>query len=169
MSKDINTRIGLIIEKLDIKKVAFASRLKIDQSYVTQLTNGKRNPSDRLISDICREFNVNENWLRTGKGKMFITQTRAEEIESFVKEILQEDSDFRRRVISVLARMTPDEWELVERKAREIFEETKKASTTPVQDAEEAYIKNFGSARNEESTALNSTADIPNDAGGMVG
>lgn len=169
MSTDISARIKQLIERLNIKKVEFASCLKIDQSYVTQLANGKRNPSDRLIADICREFNVSETWLRTGKGKMFITKTRAEEIEGFVKEVLQEDSDFRRRVISVLARMTPDEWGLLERKAREIFEETKNASQTPVMDAEEAYIKNFGSAKSEGSTVLNSTEDTPNDAGGMVG
>ena len=72
---NIGERIGELIESLGIKKVRFAERLKIDQSYVTQLTTGKRNPSDRTISDICREFNVREEWLRNGNGKMFCVFT----------------------------------------------------------------------------------------------
>ncbi|MHB8061918.1 MAG: hypothetical protein ACYDG2_04665, partial [Ruminiclostridium sp.] len=28
--------------------------------------------TDRVISDICREFSVNEDWLRFGKGEIFI-------------------------------------------------------------------------------------------------
>ncbi len=71
MDAEIGNRIGTLIEALGIKKVRFAECINIDQSYVTQLTSGKRKPSDRTIADICREFNVNEIWLRTGKGKMF--------------------------------------------------------------------------------------------------
>ena len=76
--KNISERIGELIETLGIKKVRFAERLKIDQSYVTQLTTGKRKPSDRTISDICREFNVREEWLRNGCGEMFLDFTEDE-------------------------------------------------------------------------------------------
>lgn len=78
MDNDIGKRIGNLIEILGMKKVRFAERLKIDQSYVTQLTSGKRNPSDRTISDICREFNVREEWLRNGNGEMFLDFTEDE-------------------------------------------------------------------------------------------
>lgn len=78
LDNDIGKRIGELIKSLDIKKVRFAERLKIDQSYVTQLTNGKRNPSERTISDICREFNVREEWLRNGSGEMFLDFTEDE-------------------------------------------------------------------------------------------
>lgn len=78
MNDEIGYRIGVLIEALGIKKVRFAERINIDQSYVTQLTSGKRNPSDRTISDICREFNVREEWLRTGTGKMFLDFTEDE-------------------------------------------------------------------------------------------
>ena len=78
MDNNIGKRIGELIKALDIKKVRFAERLKIDQSYVTQLTNCKRNPSERTISDICREFNVREEWLRNGNGEMFLDFTEDE-------------------------------------------------------------------------------------------
>lgn len=45
----------------------FAEKLGISKNYVSLIENGKKVPSDRLISDICGEFMVNEEWLKTGK------------------------------------------------------------------------------------------------------
>lgn len=133
----MNNRIKQIRNSHGLTQIQFGERIGVKGNTITNYENNMRTPSEAVILSICREFDVNETWLRTGKGKMFITKTWAEEIEGFVKEVLQEDSDFRRRVISVLARMTPDEWGLLERKAREIFEETKNASQEPAPDAEE--------------------------------
>lgn len=115
MNNDIGSRIDELITSLKIKKVRFAERLGIDQSYVTQLTSGRRNPSDLLIGAICREFNVNEKWLRTGEGEMFLQQTRDEEISSFLNELLAEEStDFRLRLITALCRLSPQQWDALE-------------------------------------------------------
>lgn len=72
LNENIGDRIGELIKAMNMKKVRFAERIKVDQSYITQLTNNKRSPSDRIIADICREFNANEEWLRTGNGNMFL-------------------------------------------------------------------------------------------------
>ena len=98
MNDEIGYRIGALIEALGMKKVRFAERINIDQSYVTQLTSGKRNPSDRTISDICREFNVREEWLRNGSGEMFLDFTEDEfakaaatlSNDSFVRSLIVE-------------------------------------------------------------------------------
>lgn len=49
----------------------FAERLNLSRNFINQVENGKRNLSDRTILDICREFNINEEWLRTGEGEMY--------------------------------------------------------------------------------------------------
>lgn len=67
----MNDRISALITALGIKKVDFAKRLNISQSFVSDMCSGKSKPSDRTIVDICRKFNVNEKWLRTGKEEMF--------------------------------------------------------------------------------------------------
>lgn len=127
MDAEIGYRIADIIKSLEIKKVHFAERLKIDQSYVTQLTNGRRNPSERLISDICREFGVDENWLRTGKGEMFVPITRSQEIADFVGKLLKGEEDtFKRRFIAMLARLDENDWKVLEQKALELAEGSKK-------------------------------------------
>lgn len=91
MENNIGNRINQVIEAIGIKKVKFAERLKIDQSYVTQLTRGKRNPSDRLLADICREFNVSEAWLRTGEGEMFVRREQPP-LEALLVKLLGEQN-----------------------------------------------------------------------------
>jgi transcriptional regulator with XRE-family HTH domain len=123
----MNERIQAIIDAKHLKKVDFAKQLKLSAPYISELCSGKTQPSDRTITDICREFDVNEEWLRTGEGEMFIHKTRTDEITAFVGDILRGEPDFRQRFISVLARMTTDEWKILEAKVLELAEEIKKA------------------------------------------
>ena len=123
----ISERIAKVIEQTGMTKTAFAEKLNITQAYVSKISIGNKVPSDRTILDICREFDVNEYWLRTGEGEMFIQKSRSDEIAAFVGDVLRDDSDFRRKFISVLSRMTTDEWKLLEKKVLELAEEIKKA------------------------------------------
>lgn len=127
MDSNFSDRLSELIDTLGLKKVNFADRIKVDQSYVTQLTSGKRNPSDRLLDAICREFSVNQTWLRTGQGEMFVETAQEDKIMSFMGDVMHGAPDFRRHLMSVLARMTPEEWALLEKKAWELVEEMKKA------------------------------------------
>ena len=87
MGSTIGERIAQIIETKKLKRVQFADELCIDQSYVTQLTTGRRNPSNRLLMSICEKYNVNETWLRTGEGEMFRPMDRREEMARFWEEV----------------------------------------------------------------------------------
>lgn len=123
----ISERIAKVIEQTGMTKTAFAEKLNITQAYVSKLSIGAKKPSDRTITDICREFDVNEGWLRTGEGEMFIRKTRTDEITAFVGDILRGEPDFRQRFISVLARMSTEEWKILESKVLELAEEIKKS------------------------------------------
>lgn len=68
---NIGYRIKKIRKELDLTQTEFAKRIGSVQNTVTCYENGRRNPSASVIALICREFNVNEEWLRTGKGEMF--------------------------------------------------------------------------------------------------
>lgn len=86
-------------------------------------------PSDRTIADIRREFNVNEHWLRTGEGEMFVKLSRGEEISAFIGDILSGEPDFRSRLIAALARLTPDQWKQLEGIADTLIAEMQKKET----------------------------------------
>ena len=60
---------------------------------LAQVEIGTKVPSDRTITDICREYNVNEDWLRTGNGEMFKSRTREQEIGAFVNEVMELNDD----------------------------------------------------------------------------
>ena len=106
-------------EALKLSQEAFAQKLKITSNYVSLMESGARMPSDRTISDICDNFNVNETWLRTGEGEMFRPLTRYEEIAKFAGMVAIEDS-FRSDFVAMLAQLTPEEWALVEKMAHRI-------------------------------------------------
>lgn len=72
----INDRIKIILEKSGMTKTAFGDTLKVSQQYISKLTK-TGNPSVRLVDDICEKIliqgkNINESWLRTGTGEMFV-------------------------------------------------------------------------------------------------
>lgn len=129
---DFNVRVSELIKSLGMRKTAFAERLNVSQAFVSQLCSGSSNPSDRTIADICREFHVNEEWLRTGEGEMFVQRSRDEELAAFFGDLLSnEKPDFRHRLVAVLSRLSAEEWELLEGMADKLVEEMQKEKADP--------------------------------------
>lgn len=116
-----NNRVREIRKSLNLTMEKFGEPLGVKKSAISNIENGSRGLTDQMIISICREYNVNEDWLRTGSGEMFVPLTRDEQIEVFMGEVLRDEpGDFRRRLISVLSRLTESEWELLEKKLKEI-------------------------------------------------
>lgn len=119
----INERIAMCIKKSGLTKTAFADRLNLSQPHISKITLGESAPSDRTIADICREFGVNETWLRTGEGEMFKALDREQEIAQITADLFQSESDsFKFRLVKALMHLGPDEWDVLEKVAREIAE-----------------------------------------------
>ena len=117
----MHERIKELINSLGIKKVEFSQRLNLSQPFVSELCSGAKSPSDRTILDICREFNVNEEWLRYGTGEMFLRRSRSEEISAFLGDVMAaEPDDIRVRLVNVMAHLTADDWAFLAKRAREI-------------------------------------------------
>lgn len=108
-------RIKKIRKELDLTQQEFADRIGIARGNIAAYEVGKNAPSDSVISLICREFSVNENWLRTGEGDMFMELSRDEQIEEFIGNLLQgEEDSFKRRLISGLAALDENGWKVLE-------------------------------------------------------
>lgn len=80
----LNERIKKVRKSLDLTQREFAERIGMKQNSIALIESG-RNTSDQTIFAICREFNVNEEWLRTGIGEMFIPDA-SDEIEQVVNK-----------------------------------------------------------------------------------
>lgn len=118
-----NERIKEVRNALGLTQDKFGERLGVKRSAISQVESGANGVSDQLRLAVCREFRVSEDWLRNGEGSMFIEPDEDEEISRFIGDILSGQPDFRRRLVSVLARLSPDEWALLEAKIRELSEE----------------------------------------------
>lgn len=89
---------------------------------------GRNTPIDAIVVSICRIFNVNEEWLRTGQGEMFKQLSQAELAARTVGEALSSDNKFIQSVFIALGKLTPAEWQLVEKFVTSVEEELKKDS-----------------------------------------
>ena len=103
-------RIAFIIKKLDISKTKFAERLNVTPAFVSQICSGAREPSDRTIADICREFGVNEVWLRTGEGEPFREESESEQIMRFAVQAARGSNKFQKTLAAMFADMTQEDW-----------------------------------------------------------
>ena len=122
-------RISKVIRDKEKTKTAFSDRINVSQAFVSQMCSGLKVPSDRTIADICREYDVNEEWLRTGQSDPYVQLSRDEELAQFFGEVMKgEDPDFRRRLLSVMSRLTTDEWALLEKMAWKLVDELRQDS-----------------------------------------
>lgn len=114
-------RIKKIRKSFNLTQVKFGERIGVKGNTVTNYETGLRTPTDAVLKSICREFHVREEWLKTGNGEMFSEMARDEQISEFIGGVLSNESDsFKKRLISVLANLTEEEWEILEKKAKEL-------------------------------------------------
>lgn len=78
-------RIKKLRRMLDLTQQEFGERIGIKRNTVANYETGRNEPVDSVVSLICREFNVNEEWLRTGTGEMFAPDA-SDELEALVKK-----------------------------------------------------------------------------------
>ncbi len=122
---EISERIKVL--RKDILKLTqqdFSEALNMSRSNMGNIEIGRIAVTDRVISDICEKFNVNEKWLRNGTGNIFVELTKDQELATFVAQVYREDENsFKRRLVSVLSSLSEDEWALLADIAEKIAKE----------------------------------------------
>lgn len=122
----MQNRIKALRKSLGMTQQEFADSIGSVQNTITGYETGRRVPSNQVIALIVREFNVNEVWLRTGVGEMFTPVTRDEEIAQFAAEVIAGEGSFRHRFVSMLSRLSEDDWSVLEKMALSLAENAKK-------------------------------------------
>ena len=85
----MNTRLKELRSHIGLSQKDFGNKIFLSQDHISSLESGRRSITDRSTKDICNAFNVNEEWLRFGKGKMFKDITDGIEAPDHIKEILR--------------------------------------------------------------------------------
>jgi transcriptional regulator with XRE-family HTH domain len=108
---------------LNLSQKDFADKIGLSENFVWMIEKGSRVPSDRTISDICRIFDIQEDWLRHGLEPMRSPKSREEEIAELVGSALIGSNDFKKAVIRMICSRTDDELVALEAALRAIYEE----------------------------------------------
>ncbi len=106
----MDERLKLLRKKFNISQQSFSERIGITRSTIAAYETGRNQPIDAVITLICREFHVNEHWLRTGEGEMFSSDTD-DEINALVRRYGLNDQE--RIMIEKFIELKPDEREAI--------------------------------------------------------
>lgn len=105
----MDKRIKLLRSTLGLTQQEFADRLGMKRNSIANYEIGRNEPIDAVVTLICKTFDVNEQWLRTGEGEMMVKLTPSEELAVFTAQLQKEDS-FRRRFVAALSTLEPEDW-----------------------------------------------------------
>lgn len=118
----IGGRIKKIRETLGYNQRDFSQSIKIGQSTLAMLENGKREVNDRHIMLICTVYNINENWLRDGNGDMFISSSAEERFSKNVAKIQRTDNETLMRWVNAITETNPEALKEIESFMKKLLE-----------------------------------------------
>lgn len=98
----LKERIRTLRKELGLNQSDFGNKIGVKQGTVAGYESGARTPLDTVIASICREFNVNENWLRTGEGEMFEQMTEQQKILKYTALLLSDKDSVVANAIQTL-------------------------------------------------------------------
>lgn len=101
-------RIFQVRKSANLNQTEFAEKLNLTKNYISLIENGNRVPSDRTISDICREFGVNRVWLETGVGDPFQPKDKREELKAVFADVLSGRQSDKNAFIEAVAQLPDD-------------------------------------------------------------
>ncbi len=124
----MNERVKQLRTTLDLTQEEFGKKLGVTRSAISYIESGRSNLTDRMIFLICREFSVNEDWLRDGTGKPFVIPE--DETAAIVTDVLIDpENKFYNLVLNILksySQLTPDEKHVIDELSGKIKENLKK-------------------------------------------
>lgn len=117
----MNKRIREVRDFYKLTQEDFGKKIGSARNTIANYENGNRTPSNSVIISICREFNVNEDWLRTGNGKMLIEIDKENQLMAWAGSVLgSSDESFKKRFVKMLSELDESDWETLEKIATKL-------------------------------------------------
>jgi transcriptional regulator with XRE-family HTH domain len=109
----------------------FGERLGVQKSAISKIEKGDRGLTEQMLKSICREFNVNEEWLRTGDGDMPQKLSEEEEIADLVSDVLEngKDNEFYGIILEIIRtynELSPGSQEVIKNFSKKLGENLSK-------------------------------------------
>ena len=125
---EIKDRIKII--RGDLSQQEFADKLGTNRANIAKYETGINKPTSSIISLICKEFNVNEEWLRAGEGIPFKEISKDEQLQEFIDSINIDDGSFKSKLFAILSRFEDGDWKALEIVIDKIIKENVSSQVT---------------------------------------
>lgn len=113
----MNERLKELRNKLNLTQEEFGKKIGSARNTIANYETGNRNPSNAIITSICREFNVNEAWLRTGEGgedNMFTKVSEDDRYSINLGKLGITENEFVKNGVNFLAETDPEKLKIIE-------------------------------------------------------
>ena len=128
----MNERIKKLRKELKLTQQEFSDKLHIKRNTLANYEIGRNEPIDAVVAIICKTYNVNEEWLRSGEGNMFLELPEEDEEAAYVSELLEDsDNDLYKLIKEIMHTyhdLTPKSKEVIRDFSATLRENIKKGS-----------------------------------------
>ena len=121
----MSLQIKKLRQTLSLTQKAFGERIGLKPNSVSDIENGKNSLTDIVSKSICKEFGVNEKWLRTGEGKMFNQLREDDEVAIYVSDLLEETNPFYDLILDIMKsyqKLDPNSKEVIHQMSENLVE-----------------------------------------------
>lgn len=123
-------RVRAVRNHFELTLEKFGNNIGMKKNSVSQLENGKNSLTEQTLKSICREFNVNETWLRTGNGEMFNEMDSMDVAFNHFGHIMGNASNQKKAVLAALVEMMyyvpDDKWDFIYKQFENCLDEARK-------------------------------------------
>lgn len=126
----MNERIKQVRKLKKLSQTAFGEPLGASRDMINNVENGRAAVSDMMIAAICRVYNVDEVWLRTGTGQPFPKKSRRDVIDEYIGQLSEgKRSDIEQLLIELMAETSVEEWQALSAVFRRLADKMNKPDT----------------------------------------
>ena len=122
----MNNRIKTLRKTLNYTQEEFAKKIGLARNSIANYEIGRREPTNAIITSICREFNVSENWLRAGEGPMFIELPEEDEYSKAAASIIKDNDTFAMQMLIEYWKLDSDSKEIFKNFLKNVVTNSKK-------------------------------------------
>lgn len=124
----MNKKLKELRKFLQLSQDDFGKKLGVTGAGISKIESGDRSLTEQMILAVCRTFDVNEIWLRTGEGEMFLQLDREDELAKWAGSLVNpnNNNEFMKKFVYVLSKLDIEDWKVLEKIVTLMSEENKK-------------------------------------------
>lgn len=119
-------RIKMIRKNAGMTQEQFSKAIGISRNFLANVETSNRNLGKHVITEMCRKFGINENWVYTGEGDMYADTKTQDDIFEWVGSAMATDP-FKMEFLRILSQLRPEAWAAIETLVHSLLDQQRSA------------------------------------------